>query len=209
MFSAMPVPPTAPGVAQTVGLIIGGLSRAVAAGSARNRAAGPLLILIYGRLQRMLARFASLAERVRAGTLRPRRHRVARPRPQRKRDRLPQKFGWLVGLVPEAACFGSQLHHLLSDPAMTALLKAAPQAGRILRPLCRMLAQKPDPTLLPPPPKPAATAFCRTEPPPPPPPGATPPGAGPPGPGVERPVVVWRRWRGIRMPEIWRPPKPA
>ncbi|MBV8095775.1 MAG: hypothetical protein JOY71_02935 [Acetobacteraceae bacterium] len=54
--------------------------------------------------------------------------------------RLPSGFGWLIRLVPGAAIYGSQLQHLLADPEMAALLADLPQAGRILRPLCRMLA---------------------------------------------------------------------
>jgi hypothetical protein len=109
-------------------------------------------------------------------------------------------------LVPEAACFGGQLRHLLSDPEMAALLRAAPQAGRLLRPLCRILAVPPDPKLLPPPPKrvaptpvstwPAGPELPRTDP---------PPGGGPLGPpGPPGPQVAWRRWRRIRMPELVR-----
>ncbi|HEX3350297.1 MAG TPA: hypothetical protein VHS58_19580, partial [Acetobacteraceae bacterium] len=38
------------------------------------------------------------------------------------------------------------------EPEMQALLKAAPQLHRMLRPLCRMLAAQPPPDLPPPPP---------------------------------------------------------
>jgi hypothetical protein len=109
--------------------------------------AGPVIILIWTRLRRAAARFAALAARVRAGALpspaplRPRAaSRPARPRPP---HRLPGGFAWLVRLAPEAACFGGQLQHLLSDPEFAALLAAAPQMGRVLRPLCRMLGVDP------------------------------------------------------------------
>jgi hypothetical protein len=53
----------------------------------------------------------------------------------------PGRFGWLVWAVGyQAAGFGSQLQAVLSEPEMVALLTATPRAGRILRPLCRMLA---------------------------------------------------------------------
>jgi hypothetical protein len=53
---------------------------------------------------------------------------------------LPQRFGWLVGLVGhEAAGRASQLAHLLTEPEMVALVRDVPQARRILSPLCRML----------------------------------------------------------------------
>jgi hypothetical protein len=136
-------------------LIMEGLCRAIAARSAGGRVAGPLIILIWNRLSRMAVRFAALAARVRSGALpspapvrTPAASRPASPRPSRP---LPDGFTLLVRLAPEAACFGGQLQDLLSDPEMTALLSAAPQIGRLLRPLCRMLGVKPSPDLLPPP----------------------------------------------------------
>ena len=41
----------------------------------------------------------------------------------------------------------SQLRHLLRDAEFAAFLAAAPQAGRLLRPLCRMLGIGPDPDI--------------------------------------------------------------
>ncbi len=53
----------------------------------------------------------------------------------------PRRFGWLVWRAGyQAAGYGSQLRAILATPEMVALLSAAPEAGRILRPLCRMLA---------------------------------------------------------------------
>ena len=53
----------------------------------------------------------------------------------------PGRFGWLVRAASwQAAGYGSQLRHILVQPEMVELLKAAPQAARILRPVCRMLA---------------------------------------------------------------------
>ena len=52
----------------------------------------------------------------------------------------PRGSMWLVRLAGhEAAGMGSQLRHLLRHPDMVALLLAAPQAARLLRPMCRML----------------------------------------------------------------------
>jgi hypothetical protein len=79
--------------------------------------------------------------------------------------------------VPEAAAFGAQLQHLLADPEMAALVAAAPQAGRVLRPLCRMLGVRPPPGPLAPPSRPRAPA--------PPSPGLT-RGPAPPSPGLTR-----------------------
>ncbi len=91
----------------------------------------------FGRVERMLARF-------RAGRLWRLPHRDAgtaqmvRGRPALA---LPRRFGWLVQVGgSQAAGFGVQLHAVLSAPEMADLLAAFPQAGRILRPLCRALA---------------------------------------------------------------------
>jgi hypothetical protein len=54
---------------------------------------------------------------------------------------LPHRFGWLVRAVGwRAAGYGGQLQAALQTPEMIELLLVAPQAARILRPLCRMLA---------------------------------------------------------------------
>ena len=90
--------------------------------------------------------FAPVA-RLRAPPL-PQQYRLpGRPQPYR----LPRGFGWLLRVVPETVAYGGQVEHLLADPKMTALLAASPQAGRILRPLCHMLAIKPPPALAAPP----------------------------------------------------------
>jgi hypothetical protein len=60
--------------------------------------------------------------------------------------------------VPGTAVYAGQVQTFLADPEAAALLEAAPQAGRILRPLCRMLAiplpdhlRRPKPSPEPPP----------------------------------------------------------
>ena len=140
--------------------IIEALCQAAAARSARRWIAVAIANLIWLRLRRTGARFAKLAARVRAGELpaaartsasgasaQSAESRAERQAKRRKSDdpadrlakRLPRGFAWLLRLVPEAAVYGSQLNHLLSDPEMVALLQAAPQMGRLLRPLCQML----------------------------------------------------------------------
>ncbi len=196
----VPTPPTFSGLAHRFSLVIDGLCRVTAARIATDRSAGPLLILIVGRLRRLAARFAALAARAQAGPLPPPRRRAARPGPPRNnRQRpLPESFAWLIRLVPETAGYGGQVHALLSDPEMAALLEAVPQAGRILRPLCRMMAVRPDAPMLRPPPKRARTAA---------PPGPEPARTDPPGP--EPAALVWRRWRGVRMPVLLRTTAPG
>ena len=137
-------------------LLIEALCASVAASHARGLA-GPVIVLIWGRLRRMAARFAAAA--IPAVSRIPAASRPAQPRPAQSRPalsrrgadarpRLPGGFGWLIRLSPAAACHGGQLQRLLADPEMAALLAATPRMGRLLRPLCRMLAVEPPPGLL-------------------------------------------------------------
>jgi hypothetical protein len=60
---------------------------------------------------------------------------------------MPRRVGWLLSLAHwDLANHASQLTHLLNDEEMKRHLAAAPQLGRALRPLCRMLGI--DPMLL-------------------------------------------------------------
>ena len=137
-------------------LVIEGLLRSVA--GSHRRLAGPLILLICKRLRRIAAGFAAVAAQVGSGTLRaassrPERRPVptgrapARPAWSAAGPPLPRGFAWLLRLVPEGAAYGSQLQALLSEPEMATLISAAPQIGRLLRPLCRMLAVEPTPEL--------------------------------------------------------------
>ncbi|MBV8092335.1 MAG: hypothetical protein JO110_03695 [Acetobacteraceae bacterium] len=128
-------------------LIIAGLRGLLAAHMAKDRSAVEVLFLAWARLGRLASRFEKLVEAVRAGRLppapAPRGEGAGLELPRLEGlppPRLPGCFGWLIRLVPGSAVYGSQLQYLLADPEMAALLASAPQAGRILRPLCRMLA---------------------------------------------------------------------
>jgi hypothetical protein len=127
---------------------------------------GWVIALITNRVRGIKQRFARLAARIAAGSYVPRQAAVAaaattpsrppidRPpidRKPRQKNPLPQKFGWLAKLIPEAVCYGSQLEHLFRDPEMAALLEAAPEPmRRTLRPLCHMLGVRlPPPIALP------------------------------------------------------------
>ena len=141
MFMAIALP--APDLARTFSLIMDGLCRTTAARISLDRFAGPMLLLIFARLRRLAARFASLAAQIQAGPLPP--PRPSRPaggicRGTQRKARLPQSFAWLIRLVPGTAAYAGQVQTLLADPQTAALLEAAPRAGRILRPVCRMLA---------------------------------------------------------------------
>jgi len=166
-----------------------GLCQAVAArGGGWDRLAGPLVVLIWTRLRRIAAQVAALAARIAAG--RQRRYpvrRPVRPAPRRPAERkLPHGPAWLLRLVPQASGYGSQLQHLLAEPEMAALIEAAPQMRRLLRPLCRMLGVRPPPAPRPPPPAPAAVRPPAVRPPAAPvhPPESTP--SAPPGPAPVR-----------------------
>ena len=181
--------------------ILTGLRAAVANSSAlrsanpahaeRDRARTALLVLVWGRIGRTVARFEALFARWRAGTLpKPRRSRAGQPTTPREKSRLPAGRAWLVHVVGyEAAGRASQLQHLLARPDMAEFLQAAPQAGRILRPLCHMLgidpplearrAQPPPPTPATPKPPTRAPAHQPCGPAAAPPAGAPPAGARP------------------------------
>ena len=109
-----------------------------------------LMWLLLKRLSLIRVKMEALAARFEAGTLRPRRARAAMaervaPKGVRtapvSRQVWPRRFAWLVRLGGwQVAGRGSQLRATLETPEMVALLIAAPQAARILRPLCWMLA---------------------------------------------------------------------
>ncbi len=128
--------------------------------------AGPMLLLIFNRVNRMARLFAGIAKRVGEGTISHeltvarRREALVRPveAPERAQVRpvriraayeLPGHFGWLVKMIPEADMLSADLRRLLQKPQMEALIfEAGPQVGRILRPLCMMMGVELMPGLL-------------------------------------------------------------
>lgn len=129
----------------TFALILTNLRAAIAVRAARERGMEALLVLVWGRISRASVRLERLIARWRAGRL-PGGRAVGAKRVAADgvlvagvRARVPSGRGWLVARVPEAVAFGLQLEHALSEPEWAEFLAAAPQAGRILRPLCRML----------------------------------------------------------------------
>jgi hypothetical protein len=105
-------------------------------------------LLLYGRLGDICGKMERLSQRFRDGRLwRVASRAVAAPRVAADGRRAgtawvwPGRFGWLVRAAAyRAAVYGAQLREILGRPEMVELLIAAPQAGRILRPVCRMLA---------------------------------------------------------------------
>ena len=133
--------------------------------------AAPVADDLINRLRLAKQHLARLAARLQAGTWRPRRVTARRPPDNPKpMPKIPRRkpFGWLRPLLPDAVPAAGYLDHLLHDPAMVALMQAAPaQAARILRPLCWMLRLKPPPVLARPRRKPATPAGPEPQPPPP------------------------------------------
>ena len=135
-----------------------------------------VVYLAAARVTRLQRRFERLVVRYRAGTLLPPRPRAPRPekelpemdaqemdaqetdaeaqadakpeKPARPISLLPRRFGWLCGIVPLwAAAYGGKILYLLNDQEMRDLIAAAPQAGRLLRPLLWMTGRQIPPFL--------------------------------------------------------------
>lgn len=127
-------------------LILTHLRAAIAVRAARERALSPLFVLVWGRVARMAQRMERLFARWKAGTLPPPRpSQAGRTRKACAATGYPTGANWLVGHAQEVVAFGSQIAHVLHDPEFAAFVAAVPQAGRILRPLLRMLAVNPLP----------------------------------------------------------------
>ncbi len=170
MHPTLPTARFAAGIEALCGLIARhGLAR---------RLAGPLIVLIWGRVQGIGAQVGVLLARMQAGQLRryparrPPRRSPSKRRPSAPRA-LPCRKAWLVALIPETAGSAAQLQTLLADPEIPALLNSAPQLRRALRPLCRMLGVTLPPAApghQPPPPAPRTARLIH---------GATHPAASP------------------------------
>ena len=121
--------------------ILTDLQAAIAVVAARERALTVLLVAGWGRIAQIRGRLERLVALWRAGQLpatRASRAGQTRKITERKPG-FPSTAGWLLGPVQAAGAYGSQLQHLLSSSECAAFLAAVPQAGRILRPLLRML----------------------------------------------------------------------
>jgi hypothetical protein len=132
-------------------VVILALRKEVGGWGLRGLLSAALVLLLYRRLGGICRDMERLAVRFQAGRLwRVRARAVAGERVVVEAGGLgravpgliwPGRFGWLVRAASyHAAGFGSQLRTILVQPEIVELLVAAPQAVRILRPLCRMLA---------------------------------------------------------------------
>ena len=114
-----------------------------------------LLTLTWYRIHRTINRFERLVTLWQSGKLpkpRPRAARAKRPAPTTPKPRLPSGQAWLVRRLQDhhVNTRASQLQHFLANTEeLQDFLAAAPQANRLLRPLCRMLGVPP-PVPLPP-----------------------------------------------------------
>ncbi len=183
----MSIPPPNP-PADAFAAFVRWLSHAVITRRLMGLFAAPVADDIIDRLRVAKGQLARLAARLQAGTWRPRRITARQPEVNPEpRPKIPRRrpFGWLRPLLPDAVHAAGYLDHLLQDPAMVALMQAAPApAARILRPLCWMLRMKPPPVLAPPRRRDAPAPAPEASPPPAPaitPPGTTSPGTAPPG----------------------------
>jgi hypothetical protein len=118
---------------------------------------GPVWTLLWLRLQRLNNRLTRLYERWQAGTLPTPRPKTTRPKSARKPApqvpelpapgmplvdapaRLPRARGWITRRIPEAGPSAGWLEYLLQQPHTQDFVQAAPQAARLLRPLCHGL----------------------------------------------------------------------
>ena len=118
------------------------LQAAIAVVAARERALTVLLVAVWGRIGRISTRLERLIALWRAGKLpKPRtwRGRVPGTPANKPVSAFPATPAWLLVAVREAAPIAARLETILSDAECEAFLAAAPQARRLLRPLCRML----------------------------------------------------------------------
>jgi hypothetical protein len=144
-----------------------GLCRVIGVDAQRRGMEAALAWAVWHRVRVLGERFNMLIVRARAGRLRARRKAAAHPDaadqvdgqacpqgestphptplPQGEREKkaagplLPREFGWVRRALPETGQFAGVLTYLLRDPETAALVEKAPEAGRILRPLCRLL----------------------------------------------------------------------
>ncbi|MBC7635823.1 MAG: hypothetical protein H7251_09500 [Acetobacteraceae bacterium] len=133
------LPDTAPELARRFAMIMAGLGALVARRFIRMPHLVGLTLLLWGRLNRAVRRFhRALTVAAKVGAPRVRAVRAAATRV--RSAELPRGKGWIVReLGWEAAAYLAQLEALLAEIGTQAAIAASPGAGRVLRPICRML----------------------------------------------------------------------
>ena len=129
---------------QTLPAVLRALRGEVGGWTVRRLLSEVLALLLYRRLGEICGKIERLVARFQAGRL----WRLTPAAGARKSGAAktgvriwPGRSAWLVRAAGyQAAGYGCQLRHVLEQPEMVELLKASPQAVRILRPVCRMLA---------------------------------------------------------------------
>ena len=119
------------------------LREVIARHASAFRAQAPGAVAAWERVNRLFHRFEALVlawERGQLPTPRPRAPRIRKPASRAPR---PGGFAWLGRLVPGTGGFGGTLLVFLEREDIKALITAAPQAGRILRPMLHALGWEP------------------------------------------------------------------
>jgi len=156
--------------------LIKGLLSDVVAEVPMGWVAVPLIKLLWWRLRRMSARFASIMAQYEAGTLPAPGAARRPPAPAGAADapspadasspaagssppaephppaaprplELPRRVGWVTQKINGAEVWADELKAMLADPRVPAAVAEAPQLGRVLRPACRMFGVKLPPWL--------------------------------------------------------------
>ena len=171
---------------QAFAMVVNGICAVVARQAHAHGVAALAVLLsqVYWRIARRIGRLDRLVQHWHAGTLptpRIRAPRIRTPRPAEDSPaqtrpavpRTPDSHAMLLRLAQPTAQYRGHLETFLERPDTRALVKAAPQAARILRPLCRILAiDLPEYLRLPPrqrpEPRPPANASAKPSSPPPP-----------------------------------------
>ena len=129
---------------QTLSAVLRALRGELGGWTVRRLLSEVLALLLYRRLGEICGKIERLAARFQAGRLwqhAPRTRAGTRHVAKTGARIWPGRFAWLVRAAGyQAAGYGCQLRHVLEQPEMIELLKASPQAARLLRPVCRMLA---------------------------------------------------------------------
>ncbi len=159
--------PATTALGQAFATIVSGICAAVGARLSAAPALAAVLSQVYwriGRLDRLVQHWhADTLPKPRApGAAHTRATRTRPAPPAAPRPRIPDGPAMLLHLAQRTAQYRGQIETFLERPDTRALVRAAPQAGRILRPLCRSLAiDLPD--YLRPPPRPRRTPKPRPQ----------------------------------------------